>query len=75
MFRLRRRLIKWAVLALGLPLAVRVLHGAADLLESRQGPTQSVLNLRRAGGAVEAVQDRVRGRSGRASKRSQPPSL
>ena len=68
MFRIRRRLIKWALLALGLPLAVRALHGAADLLESRQGATPAVRNLRRAGGAVAAVQDRVRGRSDRSSE-------
>ena len=72
MFRIRRRLLKWALIAFGLPLAARTLQSAADLLESRQGTTPAVRNLRRAGGAVEAAQDRVRGRSRRVSPDSQP---
>jgi hypothetical protein len=72
MLRIRRRVVKWALLALGLPLAARALHSAADLLESRQGTTPAVRNLRRAGGAVEGVQDRVRGRSRREVRGSQP---
>ena len=65
MLKIRRRLLRWALLALGLPLAARLLHSAADLLESRQGATRAVRNLRRAGGTVEAVQDSIRGKSRR----------
>ena len=73
MLRIRRRLIKWALLALGLPLAARILHSAADLLESRQGETPAVRNLHRAGATVEAVQDRVRGKPRRQSGEPSTP--
>ena len=62
MLRIRRRLVKWALLALGLPLAARAFHSAADLLESRQGATPAVRNLHRAGSTLESVQDRIRGK-------------
>lgn len=54
--------MKWGLVFFGLPLAARVLHEAADLLEERQGATPAVRNLRRAGSAAESVQDRLRGR-------------
>ncbi len=69
MLKIRRRLLRWGLLALGLPLAARLLHSAADLLESRQGATPAVRNLHRAGGAVEAVQDSIRGKSSRRGSR------
>jgi hypothetical protein len=48
-FRFRRRLIAWALLAIGVPLVAEGLHRAADRLEARRGVTPTARGLRLAG--------------------------
>jgi hypothetical protein len=71
MIWLRRRLILWAAIVLGLPLAARMLHGMADLIEGRSGPGRAAERLRWAGVEAERLRGALqgRGRQGRHNRR------
>jgi hypothetical protein len=56
MIWLRRRLILWVAIVLGLPLLARLFHGMADLVEGRGGPGGAARGLRRAGREAERLQ-------------------
>jgi hypothetical protein len=53
--RIRRRLITWMLLAVGLPLLAQGLHWAADAIEARRGVSMSARRLRQAGHIVDGV--------------------
>lgn len=74
MLWLRRRLIIWAAVGLGLPLAARGLHRLAEEVEGRRGPSPATQRLHQAGAVTDRVQqtlnrrsrkERRRGRGGR----------
>jgi hypothetical protein len=54
-FRIRRRLIVWALLVMGLPLLAQGLYWAADTLEARRGVTPAARRLRQAGRAADGL--------------------
>jgi hypothetical protein len=54
-FRFRRRLIAWALLAIGVPLLAEGLHLAADHLEARRGGTPTARGLRFAGHLADSL--------------------
>ena len=58
MFRIRRRLLAWVLLAVGLPLLAEGLHRAADTLEARRGTTPTARGLRMAGHVADSVRRR-----------------
>jgi hypothetical protein len=53
--RFRRRLIAWAVLAIGVPLVAEGLHRAADSLEARRGVTPTARVLRFSGHMADGM--------------------
>jgi hypothetical protein len=53
--RIRRRLIAWALLAIGVPLLAEGLHRAADNLEARRGHTPAARGLRFAGHVADGM--------------------
>jgi hypothetical protein len=55
MFGIRRRMVRWALLALGLPLLALMLHWLADELEARQGASGVTRRLHQAGSVVDHV--------------------
>ncbi len=55
MLRIRRRLVAWVLLAIGLPLLAEGLRRAADTLEARRGTTPASRGLRLAGHAANNV--------------------
>jgi hypothetical protein len=59
MLSVRRRLVMWAVVAVGLPLVARGLHQAAVTIETRLGPTPATRRLHQAGRVAEGVQSRL----------------
>jgi hypothetical protein len=61
-FRWRTRILIWAAVVLGLPLLTRMLHGFADLLESRGAPVVLHRGLRHAGGGVDSLRSTLRRR-------------
>jgi hypothetical protein len=56
--RIRRRLIGWAVLVIGVPLLAEGLHRAADSLEARRGVTPASRGLRIAGHVADGIRRR-----------------
>lgn len=70
MFKIRRRLAMWAAIVVGLPVLARVLHGAAEAIEFRQGATPVARNLHRAGNAAAALHGDLRGGRRRRVRRS-----
>jgi hypothetical protein len=54
-FRIRRRLIAWALLVIGLPLLAQGLYWVADTLEARHGITPAARRLRQAGRAADGL--------------------
>ncbi len=56
---LRRRLVMWALLFIGLPLLARGLEWAAEAIESRRGPLPSARRLRQAGWLANGLQTRL----------------
>jgi hypothetical protein len=60
-FRFRRRLIAWVLLAIGIPLLAEGLHRVADALEARRGPSPTTSGLRWAGQVADGVRQRRRG--------------
>ena len=55
MFRIRRRLVRWVLLAIGLPVLGLALHRIADELEARRGASQVSHRLHQAGSVVDQV--------------------
>jgi hypothetical protein len=53
--RIRRRLIAWALFAIGVPLVAEGLHWAADNLEARRGVTPAARGLRFAGHVADGM--------------------
>lgn len=56
MFRIRRRLMRWVILVIGLPVLGLALHRAADELEARRGASEISRRLHQAG----SIADRAR---------------
>jgi hypothetical protein len=54
-FRIRRRLIAWAVLVVAVPLLAEGLHRAADSVEARRGTTPTARGLRFAGHMADGM--------------------
>jgi hypothetical protein len=55
MFRIRRRLVRWALLVIGLPVLGLALHRIADELEARRGASEVSRRLHQAGSIVDRV--------------------
>jgi hypothetical protein len=52
----RRRMILWGAVALGLPLLAKSLHGLADAVEARRGPSPAAARLHQAGAVTDRMQ-------------------
>jgi len=55
-------LLIWAAVVVGLPVVTRLLHGFADVLESRGAPVALHRGLRQAGGGVDSLRSTLRRR-------------
>jgi hypothetical protein len=53
--RIRRRLITWILLVVGLPLLAQGLHWAADTIEARHGVSSAARWLRQAGRVADGA--------------------
>jgi hypothetical protein len=52
-FGIRRRLVRWTLLVVGLPLFALTLHRVADELEARRGASEAARRLHQAGSLVD----------------------